>query len=75
VALELKIDVAAECAKFKTELEYQRGFIRFIEAKLSNERFVSSAPASVVENERKKHADGLARIAILEESIAKLGCP
>ncbi len=74
VALELKIDVAAECAKFKTELEYQRGFIRSIEAKLSNERFVSSAPAPVVENERKKQADGLARIAILEESLAKLGC-
>jgi valyl-tRNA synthetase len=54
------------------ELEYQRGFIRSIEGKLSNERFVSGAPAAVVENERKKMADGLARVQILEESLSKL---
>ena len=65
--------IPLRASKFKAELEYQQGFIRSIEAKLSNERFVSSAPAQVVENERKKHADGMARIAILEESIAKLG--
>ena len=74
VALNLEIDVEAECAKCRQELEYQQGFIRSIEAKLSNERFVSSAPAQVVENERKKLADGQARIAMLEESISKLGC-
>jgi valyl-tRNA synthetase len=74
VVLNQTIDTAAECAKIKQELEHQRGFVKSVEAKLSNERFVSGAPAQVVENERKKLADGLARIKILEESAASLGC-
>jgi valyl-tRNA synthetase len=74
VVLHQKVDVAAECAKIQQELEHQRGFVKMVEGKLSNERFVGSAPAQVVENERKKLADGLARIRILEESAAKLGC-
>lgn len=72
VALNQEIDVEAERVKMEKELEYHRGFIRSIEAKLSNERFVAGAPAQVVENERKKLADGQARIAILEESLSKL---
>ena len=72
VALNQVIDIEAERKKLADELEYQRGFIRSIEGKLSNERFVSSAPAPVVENERKKLADGLARIQILEDSLDKL---
>ncbi|MCE2822534.1 MAG: hypothetical protein LW693_08925 [Saprospiraceae bacterium] len=43
-----------------------------MEAKLSNERFVAGAPAQVVDNERKKLADGLTRISILEDSLGKL---
>ena len=74
VVLEQAIDVAAECAKAKQELAYQRGFVRSIEGKLSNEKFVGSAPAQVVDNERKKLADGLARIGILEETLEKMGC-
>ena len=72
VALNQTIDVAAERKKITEELEYQRGFIRSIEGKLSNERFVASAPAAVVDNERKKLADGLARVQMLEESLSKL---
>jgi len=72
VELNQTIDVEAERKKLTEELEYQRGFIRSIEGKLSNERFVNSAPAAVVENERKKMADGLARVQILEESLSKL---
>ena len=40
--------------------------------KLSNEKFVSGAPEQVVENERKKEADALAKIAVLEEKLADL---
>jgi Valyl-tRNA synthetase len=69
VALNQTIDAEAERKKLLQELEYQRGFIKSIEAKLANERFVSGAPAQVVENERKKLADGLARVAMLEESL------
>ncbi|MBK8923080.1 MAG: valine--tRNA ligase [Saprospirales bacterium] len=72
IEINQALDVAAESAKLQAELDYQRGFLRSIEAKLGNERFVSGAPAAVVENERQKQADALARIRILEESLEKL---
>ncbi len=74
VELNQEIDVAAECAKMKEELSYQQGFLKTIDAKLNNERFVSGAPEEVVNNERKKKADALARIQILEASLAGLKC-
>ena len=74
VVLNHEINVEAECAKIRQDLEYQRGFVRSIEAKLSNEKFVNGAPAHVVENERRKLADGQARIQILEESLTQLAC-
>ena len=43
-----------------------------MEKKLSNERFVSGAPAQVLENERKKKADAEAKIKALEERLAVL---
>jgi valyl-tRNA synthetase len=55
------------------ELDYQKGFVKSIEKKLSNERFVNNAPAQVVDRERQKLADGQARIKILEEELGKLG--
>ncbi len=69
----IQIDVAAEKEKFTKELDYYKGFVNSIEKKLSNERFVQNAPPAVVENERKKLADGQARIKMLEESLAQLG--
>ncbi|MCC7506941.1 MAG: class I tRNA ligase family protein, partial [Saprospiraceae bacterium] len=72
VELNQEIDAEAEREKIEKELEYQRGFVKSVEAKLSNERFVSGAPTQVVDNERRKLADGLARIQILEESLARL---
>ena len=72
IVLNQTIDVEAERKKITEELEYQRGFIRSIEGKLSNERFVASAPAAVVDNERKKLSDGLSRVQMLEESLSKL---
>ncbi|MCS6930075.1 MAG: valine--tRNA ligase [Saprospiraceae bacterium] len=67
-----EVDYQAERLRVQRELEYQRGFLRSVEAKLANERFIQSAPAAVVENERKKRADALARIQLLEETLAKL---
>ncbi|MFK7770964.1 MAG: valine--tRNA ligase [Saprospiraceae bacterium] len=69
----IQIDVAAEKEKFTKELDYTKGFVNSIEKKLSNERFVQNAPPAVVDNERKKLADGQARIKMLEESLAQLG--
>ena len=67
------IDVEAEKAKIQKDLEYQKGFVASVMKKLGNERFVNNAPDAVVANERKKLADGEAKIQILEEQLAKLG--
>ena len=52
--------------------KYLQGFLKSVKAKLGNERFVSNAPAQVVENERKKQSDAESKIKSLEESIAAL---
>lgn len=51
------IDVEAELAKAEAELKHLEGFLVGVKKKLSNERFVSNAPAAVVELERKKQSD------------------
>lgn len=66
------VDPAAEKERMQKELEYLRGFLKSVDAKLSNERFVSNAKADVVENEKKKKADAEQKIEILIDSIAKL---
>lgn len=67
------IDVEAEKAKISEELTYTKGFLKSVQSKLSNERFVAGAPEAVITNERKKEADALAKIALLEEKMASLG--
>jgi valyl-tRNA synthetase len=72
VVLNQEINVEAEREKLTKELDYQRGFLKSVAAKLSNERFVANAKPEVVEAERKKQADALVRIKILEESLGSL---
>lgn len=71
VVLKQDIDVEAQLGEKIKELEYQKGFLKAVDAKLNNERFVNSAPASVVEKEKAKQADAVERIRILEEEIAR----
>ena len=52
--------------------EYTKGFLRSVQAKLSNEKFVAGAPEKVIEMERKKEADALAKIETIEQSLAGL---
>lgn len=66
------VDLAAEVAKLTEELKYTKGFLKSVQGKLSNEKFVSGAPEQVIANERKKEADALAKIATLEQSLASL---
>lgn len=63
------VDTEQERARLEQELEYQRGFLRGVEKKLSNTRFVENAPSSVVELERKKREDALARIEALARQL------
>jgi valyl-tRNA synthetase len=66
------VDVEAEIKKMEEELGYTKGFLKSVQGKLSNERFVAGAPAQVLELERKKEADALGKIQLLEEKLASL---
>ncbi len=72
VPLTGSVDVEAEIKKLEEELKYTQGFLKSVEGKLSNERFVNGAPAAVVEKERKKKADAEAKIAVIEQQLAGL---
>jgi len=72
VPLEGFVDAEEEKAKLMEELNYTKGFLESVMKKLSNERFVNSAPANVVDLERKKQADALDKIKTLEERISSL---
>ncbi len=64
-------DAAAERQKASKELDYLMGFAKSIHGKLSNEKFVAQAPASVIDNERKKLSDAEAKIALLQAQLGK----
>ena len=66
------IDTEAELKKLEEELKYAQGFLKSVEAKLSNEKFVNGAPAAVVDKERKKKSDAEAKIKVLEQQITAL---
>ncbi|WP_455758789.1 valine--tRNA ligase [Phocaeicola coprocola] len=66
------INVEEELKKLEADLKYQEGFLQSVLKKLSNEKFVSKAPANVIDMERKKQADAETKIAALKESIAAL---
>ncbi len=72
VPLGAMIDVEEELAKLNEELIYQQGFLQSVQKKLSNESFVSKAPAKVIDMEKKKQADAESKIKSLEEAIAAL---
>ena len=72
VPLAGMIDTDAERKKLTDDLAYYEGFLLSVMKKLSNERFVQSAPEKVVANERAKQADAEARIAAIKEQLSVL---
>ena len=72
VPLGDNIDREAETKRLTADLEYLEGFLASVMKKLSNERFVNSAPEKVVANERAKKADAEAKIAAIREQLAAL---
>lgn len=66
------IDIEAEIVKLQDELKRAEGFLVGVQKKLSNERFVSSAPEEVIGMERKKEADALAKIDMIKTSLQSL---
>ncbi|MDR9398507.1 valine--tRNA ligase [Salibacter sp.] len=72
IPLEGAVDVEEQKEKIKEEIDYMKGFLKKVEKKLSNERFVQNAPEKVVEMERQKQHDAESKIKVLEEQLAGL---
>ncbi|MEP5255526.1 MAG: valine--tRNA ligase [Winogradskyella arenosi] len=72
IPMEGSIDVEAEIKKLTEELNYTEGFLKSVQKKLSNERFVAGAPEQVVAAEKKKESDALAKIETITASLASL---
>jgi len=73
IPLSENIDVEAERIRLNADLVYLQGFLKSVDAKLSNERFVQNAKPEIISNERNKKADAEAKIKIIEESLVMLG--
>jgi valyl-tRNA synthetase len=63
------VDVAKEIDRISKELDKNRKFLSSLEAKLSNEKFVSRAPEAVVAAEKEKAAKTAELIRQLEQSL------
>ena len=61
-----------DISKIKESLDYNIGFKKILEKKLSNKNFVDNAPKIVVDNEKKKLEDVHAKIIILENKLKNL---
>lgn len=72
IPLEGNIDVAAELDKLAGELKRAQGFLIGVQKKLGNERFVNNAAPEIVDKEKQKEADALAKIDTIEASIKAL---
>ena len=71
LSLEGLVDKAAEAKRVAVELKKTQGFIASIDAKLANEAFVSHAPAAIIEGQKTKRAELVAKVVQLEK-LARL---
>jgi valyl-tRNA synthetase len=66
------IDVEAELARLRKQLDNEKGHVKTCQSKLANKRFVENAPAEVVEQERQRLAEHESNLRSLEEQVKKL---
>ena len=66
LAIEKSTDTKENTLK---QIEYLKGFLKSVEKKLSNKRFVDNAPKNVVDIEKKKRDDALVKLENLKKSI------
>jgi valyl-tRNA synthetase len=67
-----QLDTSSQKEKLLKDLDYLKGFLASVDKKLSNEKFVQNANPSIIENEKKKQADALTKIRLIEESLKTL---
>lgn len=69
IPLEQSENAEEKQQKLQEEINYLKGFLKGVEKKLSNERFMANAPEKVVALERKKAQDAIEKIALLEKQL------
>ncbi len=72
IPLDDLVDRAAEIARLNKELAAAKADEEFIMKKLNNKNFVDKAPAAVVEGQRTQLEAVLAKIKLLENSLAEM---
>ena len=72
VPLSDNFDKGAEIEKLNKDLDYTTGFLKIVETKLSNKKFIENAPKQLVDNEKNKLQDAKEKIRILTEKINSL---
>jgi valyl-tRNA synthetase len=70
--LEGVVDIAAERARLEKELGKLDADIRKIDAKLGNEDFLARAPEEVVDEQKERREEALARKGKISEALARL---
>lgn len=72
IELNIEIDVVAEKGRIADEIQYLEGFMKSVEAKLSNEKFVAHANPEIVGRERKKKSDAMEKLESLKLQLRGL---
>jgi valyl-tRNA synthetase len=72
IPLAQNLNKEDEIERLTKELDYNKGFLKSVQIKLSNEKFVANAKPEVIEVERKKESDALSKIKTLEEQLLVL---
>ncbi len=72
VSIQNKLNKDEEIARLAKDLDYSKGFLKSVQIKLSNEKFVANAKPELLENEKKKKADAEAKIKAIEEQLTSL---
>jgi len=71
IPLNISLDSISEIKKIEDELIYAKGFLKSVQEKLANSKFVKNAPKNIIDIEKKKATDTKEKIKILRKSLKK----
>jgi valyl-tRNA synthetase len=72
IPLSASLDTDEERSRLLKDLDYHKGFLKSVQAKLANEKFVANAKPEIIDTERRKESDALSKIRAIEEQLSTL---